>query len=443
MQRPFRFLHAADLHLDSPCRTSAELPEHLIDLVVNAPLQATTKLFDAALNQRVDFVILAGDVINPGLASPRELLFLVEQFKRLAERNISVYWAGGTIDSLETWPTYVQWPANVHLFPQSHVQRFRHEVAGGAVCEIIGRSHYGSELPLPYEFAPSAAELFSIAVAHANWNANALGEIGADYWALGGLHQRTTPLESNCVAHFAGTPQGRSFDESGARGATIVSVDEQGRVQLSPVQCDVLRWIMPRFAVPPTATQNEMAQILVDRTEQLAAESGVTLMTSWQIACSGAIQFALRHGSLGTELIAKLQQQFGHRQPPVWTIAIEAELPEQLPTQWQSEETLRGDYARAVQCCTGGSQRGAEHQLAAERAERQPFGIDSDSVKQLEFTVPGDIAAVLGSEAEPLAMADSFRDLAPMINSTEQRAKLLREAAWLGAELLSPAEATP
>jgi exonuclease SbcD len=443
MQRPFRFLHAADLHLDSPCRTSAELPEHLVDLVVEAPLQAATRLFDAALNQRVDFVVLAGDVIDPRLAAPREPLFLVEQFKRLADRNISVYWAGGTIDSFETWPTYVQWPTNVHLFPQSHMQRFRHEIAGTAVCEIIGRCHHGSELLRPYEFAPSAADPFSIAVAHAQWNANALGEIGVDYWALGGLHQRTTPLESNCVAHFAGTPQGRSFDESGAHGATIVSVDEQGRVQLNPVQCDVLRWAMPQFAVSPTATGNEIAQLLVDRTERLAAESGVAFMTSWQIACTGAIQFALRHGSLGTELIAKLQQLFGRRQPPVWTIAIDAELPEQLPSQWQSEETLRGDYSRAVQRCTEGSQRSGEHLLAAESAERQLFGTDVDLVKQLEFSAPDDIGAVMQSEVEQLALADSFRDLASTIESTEFRSKLLREAAWLGAELLSPPEAAP
>ena len=156
MQRPFRFLHAADLHLDSPCRTSAELPDHLVDLMVDAPLQAAAKMFDAAINQRVDFVVLAGDVIDPRLAAPRELLFLVEQFKRLAERNIPVYWAGGTVDSIETWPTYVQWPANVRLFPQSHVQRFRHEIAGTAVCEIIGRSHPGPE---PGRIVPAQGHL--------------------------------------------------------------------------------------------------------------------------------------------------------------------------------------------------------------------------------------------------------------------------------------------
>src|SRR5262249_55715549 len=114
MQRPFRFLHAADLHWDRPCRTYAELPEQLRDLAIEAPLVAATKLFDTALNQRVDFVVLASDVIDPQQAAPRELLFLVEQFKRLAERNIPVYWAGGTIDSQENWPSYVQWPTNVY-----------------------------------------------------------------------------------------------------------------------------------------------------------------------------------------------------------------------------------------------------------------------------------------------------------------------------------------
>ena len=89
---------------------------------------------------------------------------------------------------------------------------------------------------------------------------------------------------------------------------------------------------------------------------------------------------ALRHGSLGTELIAKLQQQLGRRQPPVWTISIDAELTEQLPAQWQSEETLRGDYARAVQRCAEGPKCSSEHQLAAESAERQLLGIDIDLV---------------------------------------------------------------
>ncbi len=184
LQRPFRFLHAGDLHLDSPCQTAADVPDHLIDLVIDAPLQAATKLFDAALDQRVDFMVLAGDVVDPYRAAPHELLFLVQQFQRLADRNIPVYWSGGSIDSTSQWPSYISWPSNVHRFPAGHVLRCRHEIAGAAVCEIISCSHDASQQYRPYDFSPSSADFFSVAVAHANWNAGAVGEIGVNYWAL-------------------------------------------------------------------------------------------------------------------------------------------------------------------------------------------------------------------------------------------------------------------
>src|SRR5262245_35055356 len=103
-QRPFRFLHAADLHLDRQPADIAEVPEQLADLLIDCPLRAAERLFDAAIDQRVDFVILAGDVIDPARCSPRELLFLVEQFQRLKGRNIAVYWCGGANDSAAAWP---------------------------------------------------------------------------------------------------------------------------------------------------------------------------------------------------------------------------------------------------------------------------------------------------------------------------------------------------
>ncbi len=118
-QRPFRFLHASDLHLDAPCHTADELPNHLIDLLVDAPLLAAAKVFDAALDQRVDFVILSGDVINPQSAAPREFLFLVDQFHRLAQRNIPVFWSGGSIDSSDNWPSIFPGPAISIVFPSA------------------------------------------------------------------------------------------------------------------------------------------------------------------------------------------------------------------------------------------------------------------------------------------------------------------------------------
>jgi hypothetical protein len=423
---------------------------------------AAARVFDAALDQRVDFVVLSGDVVDPHRAAPRELLFLVDQFQRLADHNIAVYWSGGLVDSADQWPTYAAWPSNVHRFPCGRAERYRHEIAGAAVCEIIGCSHDVSQPPKPYEFTPSGAELFSIAVAHAAWNAGAMGEIGARYWALGGPHHRSTPLESSCVAHFAGSPQGRCSSELGPHGCTVVSVDQLGRIQLTPIACDVLRWLTPQLSLPATADHVELEQLLHDRTEQLLAESsGVALLVTWQVACQGSLRFALRHGSLGAELISNLRQQFGRRQSPVWTLAIEAELPDQLPAQWFAEETLRGDFLRAVGQCSpeflsGRETQGAfdhdatvpnqatgPNQAAAPNQATVPNQIDLAAPQPLELTVPENVADWISTDNLPPASDQVLASLGPLHDEPEFRRRLLREVAWLGANLLSPAETPP
>src|SRR5262245_15288823 len=111
---PVRFLHASDLHLEQPPYGLADIPEHLRSRLIEAPYSAATRLFDAAVAEKVDFVILAGDVLDLHAAGARGLLFLADQFTRLAERNIDIYWAPGEVDLPERWPAAtVPLPANV------------------------------------------------------------------------------------------------------------------------------------------------------------------------------------------------------------------------------------------------------------------------------------------------------------------------------------------
>src|SRR5215204_2447145 len=88
----FRFLHAADLRLELPVVGLDEVPAHLLDALLNAPYDAARRVFDAAIKERVDFVILSGNVVNPLRCGPRGIAFLLEQFHRLAEAEINVYW---------------------------------------------------------------------------------------------------------------------------------------------------------------------------------------------------------------------------------------------------------------------------------------------------------------------------------------------------------------
>jgi exonuclease SbcD len=416
-QRPFCFLHAADLHLDEPIEGLLDAPGHLVDLLIDCPLAAAKRVFDAAIEHHVDFVVLAGDVVDLPAGSPHELSFLVEQFQRLAQRNIAVYWAGGTVDSVD-WPAHYSLPANVKQASRLHLQRHRHEIAGVPVCELVGRSRDRNVAPQVYEFTNSKDDLFSIAVVHAEFS-NGLGNLGIRYWALGGAHRRTsTQPSNNSIAHDPGTPQARRPSETGPRGCTLVQVDEQSQVRLIPIATDVIRWESPRLSLGATAGHAELEKMLRDRTSQLVAEGGgAALLIQWTIACNGTLFAELRRGKLASDLLASMQREFGHRTPAAWTVAIEPELPAELPVSWQREETLRGDFLKALQRSMNGDQADASPHLST---------LDID-----RFVSPADSADEFSRIYRSLSSLDD----------PEVRGRVLRQAAWLGADLLSPEEA--
>src|SRR6185295_18699809 len=94
----FRFLHAGGFLLDQPLRGLVEIPEPLTDLLIDAPFSAAQKVFDAAVEERVDFVVLNGDLIDLSMPSARSIAFLLDQFERLDSHGITAYWACGKLE---------------------------------------------------------------------------------------------------------------------------------------------------------------------------------------------------------------------------------------------------------------------------------------------------------------------------------------------------------
>src|SRR5260221_899925 len=107
--KPFRFLQASDFHLEQPPHGLPEIPDHLIEPLAEAPYCAAARVFDLALAEEVDFVLLAGNLVHPHRTGPHGLTFLHEQFTRLAQRAVAVYWAAGEIDCREQWPANIVW----------------------------------------------------------------------------------------------------------------------------------------------------------------------------------------------------------------------------------------------------------------------------------------------------------------------------------------------
>ena len=106
-QPPLRFVHTSDFHLERPLGGVAEVPTHLRELFLDAPFEAAAQVFETALSERADALLLAGDVVDFDLVGPRAVVFLQEQFQRLADHNLPVYWACGNVDPAESWPASV------------------------------------------------------------------------------------------------------------------------------------------------------------------------------------------------------------------------------------------------------------------------------------------------------------------------------------------------
>jgi DNA repair protein SbcD/Mre11 len=406
--RPFRFVHASDFHLEQPSSGISEVPGHLRELLLDAAYIAAERVIDTALAEDAELVVFSGDILQSYYTGPRGPLFLVEQFARLAHRGIAVYWAGGSVDPSDAWPTAIALPENVRVFPRGRVEEHVHRRAESPLLRISGIGYDQSRNLNPHDFDADPSGLYTIAAAHGDADAASLQTKGIDYWALGGRHERSTLLSSPRIAHYPGTPQGRCPSESGVHGCTLVQVDEQRQARLSFIPTDAMRWLDERIAVSEATTRETLEDMLRERMRALV-ETAPTMvqMISWKIAGSGALVSQLRRGNLANALLDRLRAEFGMTIPGAWSVAIDVEYTSVLPPEWYEHESIRGDFLRAIR----------QFELSD-----SPLGLECYAS---EKHAAGTLAPVV-SIAQPAA-----------------RQRALREAALLGVDLLGGEQDQP
>jgi 3',5'-cyclic AMP phosphodiesterase CpdA len=137
----FRFLHAGGFALDQPLAGLSEVPEPLEGPLIDAPYLAAQKVFAAALEERVDFVVLTGDLVDFARPSPRAIALLLDNFERLDSHGIAVYWAGGRLDPPQDWPASARLPTGAQIFPATGPKSCRtlRRSAGGVSSAVLAR----------------------------------------------------------------------------------------------------------------------------------------------------------------------------------------------------------------------------------------------------------------------------------------------------------------
>ena len=309
-----RFLHTSDFHLGSPLFGVSGLPSDLRHLMVDARYRAVERVFDVALEEQVDFLVVSGGVLGESATDPRCMWFLAEQCERLTSRAIPVYWIeeqGG----LESWADYVPLPANVYHADTQVGHSFLIHSSSGAPIRILAGSDFRAES------SPAAATVCALPD---GLEGQLLSSEGVDYWALGG---RAAPgaVPAVCgLAQFAGSPQGRSLSEPGPHGCQVVTVDDESCVTSRFVPTDVVRWHEERVCIDERRDWNGVCEELRTRKVHIARSSEAdAVLVRWMLEGHGIVWQQLLRDDVCERVLAALRDRPGASPSRVWSIVVE------------------------------------------------------------------------------------------------------------------------
>ncbi len=263
----FKFLHAADIHLDSPLRGLERYEGAPADEIRGATRQAFENLVELALEENVAFVLLAGDLYDGDWKDYNTGLFFVERMARLRQAGIRVFVIAGNHDAASQITKVLRPPNNVKLFSTRKPETVVLEQLGVALHGQGFASRAVSE-DLTAAYPQGDPQLFNIGLLHtcldgkpghepyAPCSIDGLRTKGYQYWALGHVHQREEVSREPWII-FPGNIQGRHIRETGPKGATLVTVQEGGVTAVEHRDLDVLRWSLCRVDVAGCATVDE------------------------------------------------------------------------------------------------------------------------------------------------------------------------------------------
>ena len=293
----FRFLHLADLHLETNFGGRPQTRDRL--------RQATLEAFDRAITYALDndlhAVLAAGDLFDDPLLSLRTEVELVRQVRRLGEGGIGFYLACGNHDP--GGQRYRVASLGLDELPRVHVFRgAKPEVItvsdrdGQAQGIIVGAGHVsstdGARLAATFPSAEGAnteahhlpvvgllhthVESAKAAANHDRYAPSTPEDYrrlsqgqGYSYWALGHIHIRQCAV-AGLPVHYSGNLQGRNARETGEKGGLVVEAHAGAAAEPNFVRFGPVRWVQSTVDDLPTdVPHGVLADHLAQRIEGL------------------------------------------------------------------------------------------------------------------------------------------------------------------------------
>jgi DNA repair exonuclease SbcCD nuclease subunit len=313
----FSFIHAADLHIDSPLAGLRLKDEAVAARFAGAGRRAVQALINETIASEAAFLIIAGDVFDGDWKDITTGLFFVRAISALHRAGIPCFIVKGNHDAESLMSRDLPYPDSVTVFPANAAKTVALEACHVA---LHGRSFPNRLTGEFVESYPARREgWLNIGVLHTSLDGTRghegyapctvddLKRFGYDYWALGHIHAAEIVNRDPWIV-FPGNLQGRNVRETGAKGAVRVTVEDGRIVDVTPLALDGARWAHLTVDVTDAADDTQVTTRIMGDLTRLHARSerrplavrvtltGVTALHNHLVARRDVLQDEVRAG---------------------------------------------------------------------------------------------------------------------------------------------------
>lgn len=395
----FRFLHTGDLHLDSPfVGLTREAPASVADVLREATLRSWKAIVQLALEQHVDFLLVAGDVFEQANHTLRGQIAFRDGLAELALAGIASFVVTGNHDPLSGWEPSVAWPELAHRFPARNITSKPVVRNGEEIARVYGVSYHVRDVTanLATRFHRDPDVPFAIGLLHTNVGAEegagnyapcTMADLRAadmDYWALGHIHRHRILADGRPTVVYCGNPQGRDPGEAEPRGCYVVTVDDAGDIHPEFHPADVVRWQLLDVSIAGIVGEEALIERVVQAADDARIATERSMVARITLTGGGPLHRSLARPGLRADVHTLAQEQLRETEPFAWIESIRDEsrseldlgdrrladdlLGDVLRRFDDSRAVLRGEQGQAAGAMNGAEASGGR--LTAEELEQ-------------------------------------------------------------------------
>jgi exonuclease SbcD len=325
----FSFIHAADLHLDTPFAAIGRAAPEIAERLRDASLEAFDRLVALAIERQAAFVVFAGDIYDNSERGVRAQLRFMRGIEQMGSYGILVFVAHGNHDPLGGWSAVRRLPDNLVVFGSEAMEERTVGPENEPLAHIYGISYGKRDVTenLALRFKRNEFPGLHVGVLHCNVGGQQeyqayspctiedLTQAGMDYWALGHIHQYQRLSEGQPWIVYPGSLQAVKSNELGPRGAVVVEVTGEAIEKVEFVALDSVR-----FARAEVDITGEPDIHALQRTILLSqgVNDGTDTLLSVTLTGRGPLHHDLRRPGALDDLRRDLREELGTARPFIW-----------------------------------------------------------------------------------------------------------------------------